>query len=545
MRALVLRFFHTLFSEEVASRPPFPLLGGFPPVSLEVWNGMTLEVTDLEVTRALFHIGAHKAPGPYGFHAHFFQSQWSLVKPNVCRPKLSGGLGLKHLGAMNAAAHMKLGWSMLQEPTKLCNQVFRAKYKVDQLLPPALHIPSVASPLWRSICATFPMLLAGAKWTVRFWLDHWIPGVTGALISYYIRPVPAGHLARSVRDYVDAQGYWAWDDLRDFLPHQFLLHVAAVFPPRTSRAADQLYWSLEPSGHFSTRSAYRLLSRHEWEPRSPVWQLIWTWQGPKRVQMHLWLVAKQRLMTNGRRFQLSLADFPACVDCPLHEESLAYVFRDCWRARSIWNQLLHGNDRQQFYRRDFPSWLERNLRGPCGSYTADHWPLVFGVVLWKLWIWRNERCFTPGASHNHLIGEIFSLVRDALLARQLLRDVSPPSARPRRLLEVSWSKPSEGLVNLSTDGSAKGNPGLATAGGLLRDAGGRWLVGFGALLEHCSALQAEFWAVYHGLTLAWFHGYSRVDLTIDSALVVSSLTSATQRDVLPLHSAIRELLTRN
>ncbi|KAJ8900288.1 hypothetical protein K2173_024928 [Erythroxylum novogranatense] len=115
----------------------------------------------------------------------------------------------------------------------------------------------------------------------------------------------------------------------------------------------------------------------------------------------------------------------------------------------------------------------------------------------------------------------------------------------RQLLEVYWQRPREGWVNLSTDGSSKGNPCLATAGGLIRDAGGCWLAGFGTNLGFCSPWQAELWVVYHGLTLAWFHGYSRVDLTIDSAMVVSNFTNASHQVVNNLVLAIWELLLRN
>ena len=46
-----------------------------------------------------------------------------------------------------------------------------------------------------------------------------------------------------------------------------------------------------------------------------------------------------------------------------------------------------------------------------------------------------------------------------------------------RLL-VGWELPSHGWIKVNTDGAASGNPGEASAGGVLRDFRGTWLGGF-------------------------------------------------------------------
>ncbi|KAJ8752128.1 hypothetical protein K2173_001803 [Erythroxylum novogranatense] len=350
----------------------------------------------------------------------------------VCRPKLSGGLGLKNLGAMNAATHMKLGWSILKEQHKLCNQVFHAKYKVDQLLQHELTIPSVASPLWRSICATFSMLMAGAKWMVGngtqvcFWFDHWVPEVNGASLSYYVRLVPADHLARTVCDYVDFRGNWVWAELRNFLPHQFLLHIAAIFPPRPSQAADQLYWSLEPSSNFTTRFTYRLLCQHKWSPRSPVWQLIWACKGRS--------VSK-------------------CI-CGLWPKTVLSLMAGTFNSHSLTRQLV---------------WIARCMRSP--------WQMFFGTVGGRAQFGTNLFMADTGSSSTIAIFPLgWNETFDRCLGLAML--VIGLWCSHRWFLEVCWPKPSEGWVNLSTDGSTKGNPDLAMTGGLLQDASGHWLGGF-------------------------------------------------------------------
>ncbi|KAJ8752957.1 hypothetical protein K2173_008692 [Erythroxylum novogranatense] len=184
----------------------------------DIWNAMSMEVTEAEITHALFHIGAHKAPGPDGFHTHFFQSQWGLVKPNVIRlvqrvfhdPSLLTGIndtfislipkcdfpeqwGLVKPNVVPSQCTLS-SWGLVKpnvirlvqrvfhdpslltgindmfislipkcdfpeqvsqfrpiglcnDPQKLCNQDFRAKYNIDQRFHHGMPTTSAASPL--------------------------------------------------------------------------------------------------------------------------------------------------------------------------------------------------------------------------------------------------------------------------------------------------------------------------------------------------------------------------------------------------------------
>uniref|UniRef100_A0A7C8ZGN9 RNase H type-1 domain-containing protein n=1 Tax=Opuntia streptacantha TaxID=393608 RepID=A0A7C8ZGN9_OPUST len=73
---------------------------------------------------------------------------------------------------------------------------------------------------------------------------------------------------------------------------------------------------------------------------------------------------------------------------------------------------------------------------------------------------------------------------------------------------VRWVPPSEGWVALNTDGAARGNPGPAGAGGVIRGERGEWIAGFSEHLGRCSSLKAELRAVLRGLRLAHICIYS-------------------------------------
>lgn len=75
-------------------------------------------------------------------------------------------------------------------------------------------------------------------------------------------------------------------------------------------------------------------------------------------------------------------------------------------------------------------------------------------------------------------------------------------SRERVEKQISWNRPTNGWFKLNTDGASRGNPGLATAGGAIRDEYGEWNGGFAINIGICSAPLAELWGVYYGLCIA-------------------------------------------
>ncbi|KAL7175762.1 hypothetical protein ACSBR2_029368 [Camellia fascicularis] len=51
------------------------------------------------------------------------------------------------------------------------------------------------------------------------------------------------------------------------------------------------------------------------------------------------------------------------------------------------------------------------------------------------------------------------------------------------------------------EGSAKGEPGRASFGGVFRDERGTWILGYTRKLESADSLEAEIWGIYCGLTI--------------------------------------------
>ncbi|CAA7057752.1 unnamed protein product [Microthlaspi erraticum] len=75
------------------------------------------------------------------------------------------------------------------------------------------------------------------------------------------------------------------------------------------------------------------------------------------------------------------------------------------------------------------------------------------------------------------------------------------------------------------DGASHGNPSLATAGGGLRDGDGQWCGGFALNIGRCTAPLAELWGGYYGLCIVWDKQIMRLEVEVDSSMVVGFLTT--------------------
>ena len=113
--------------------------------------------------------------------------------------------------------------------------------------------------------------------------------------------------------------------------------------------------------------------------------------------------------------------------------------------------------------------------------------------------------------------------------------MTPQAAQPRRLL-------------IHTDGAARGNPGPAGAGAVLRDAAdGRIVAEIAEPLGRATNNVAEWTAVQLALDEALRLGATHVDLRMDSQLVarqIAGIYRVKHPDLQPIHRRVMESLRR-
>ena len=98
---------------------------------------------------------------------------------------------------------------------------------------------------------------------------------------------------------------------------------------------------------------------------------------------------------------------------------------------------------------------------------------------------------------------------------------------------------------IHTDGAARGNPGPAGAGAVLRDGEGHVVAEIAQPLGRATNNVAEWTAVLLALEEARRLGATHVDLRMDSELVarqISGIYRVKHPDLRPLHAAVVELL---
>lgn len=118
---------------------------------------------------------------------------------------------------------------------------------------------------------------------------------------------------------------------------------------------------------------------------------------------------------------------------------------------------------------------------------------------------------------------IRELAREVLDTKGINGDVSHSTGLVEKL--IGWMSPTSGWFKLNTDRASHGNPGLATAGGVLRNEDGVWCGGFALNIGWCSAPRVELRGVYYELYIAWEQGVTRLELEVDLKMVLDFFTT--------------------
>ncbi|KAG7564477.1 Ribonuclease H-like superfamily [Arabidopsis suecica] len=416
---------------------------------------------------------------------------------NVCLPKKDGGLGIRTACEMNKALLAKLGWRLLHEKTSLWVRVVSCKYKVGDLQDVAwTKAKSNWSSTWRSVgIGLREVIYKGYGWaigdgkSVNFWSDRWL--LETPIMDTIIEPLPAENAIVKARDLWRNGSGWDWEKIMPYISENRRLELAAVVLDTVTGAKDRLSWAATTNGKFTVKSAYELITRDEY-PRQHMdkfYERLWKVIAPERVRVFLWLVGKQVVMTNEERFRRHLCDTEICQICKNGVESIIHVLRDC------------GG----------------------GGEEGESWPTMFAMAVWWGWKWRCGNIFGDNRVWKDRVRFIKELAKEVMAAKVLNGNGVTKAVRVEKM--IKWVTPPTGWFKLNTDGASHGNPGLATAGGVLRNEAGEWCGGFALNIGRCSAPLAELWGVYYGLYIAWEQRITRLELEVDSVMVVEFLTT--------------------
>ncbi|OIT21119.1 hypothetical protein A4A49_55681, partial [Nicotiana attenuata] len=105
---------------------------------------------------------------------------------------------------------------------------------------------------------------------------------------------------------------------------------------------------------------------------------------------------------------------------------------------------------------------------------------------------------------------------------------------PSLLIFIEWKhlvdvvercKPLLKVIPLSTDGCSKGNLGLASGGGCLRDQYGDLIMAYSTFFGSCTNNMAEARAILVGLIWCIDNGYKEVEIKSDSLILINAINN--------------------
>ncbi|WCJ36333.1 Polynucleotidyl transferase ribonuclease H-like superfamily protein [Euphorbia peplus] len=439
----------------------------------------------------------------------------------VCRPKSAGGLGVRCARAVNLAFLAKLSWKILNKDESLWVKAVSLKYCRNREGLQMFRIKPNQSSVWRGIVAGSAILKLGVGRicrdgaTTNFWSDKWCG--FRPLNQVCFSPIPSNWVHLRVCDFwIEGRG-WNWEGLNSLLPTAVLFEMASLVLFPSSGEGDVWHWPAAKSGSYTVASGYKVCRGEVLDMTSRLpWKQIWKVPIPERIRCFLWLIQHNAILCNVNRGRRHLTDSVACNVCGL-DESVLHVLRDCAKAKQIWDAFIPPVMSSFFYSCSLDAWLDENLKVTYSVFNIE-WGIIYGFIVWWLWKFRNERIFEGKADVVLTVEFIVAKAKECKVAYTTASRVTAPIREERM---VKWIPPDDGWIKINTDGASKGNPGLASAGGVLRGASGAWFGGFAVNLGICTAFLAELWGLFFGLKLAWSKGYVKVIVEMDSKAVIS------------------------
>ncbi|KAA3479931.1 reverse transcriptase [Gossypium australe] len=374
-------------------------------------------------------------------------------------------------------------WDDIYQPKV---QVLRAKYGLCESMPESIMRNS-CSYMWKAVAKAWPLLRSNMIWsirdgkTVRCWKD--IPNM-GPLNQY----VP-GHSNIVLKTKINGM-----NDDRGFFGKECILFIdGGVLESKRGG----LEHALENS-KTSTCETFHL-----------------------------------RLLTNSERVKRGIAQDVSRLLCGHIKEDILHILRDCPFAKEVWHNIIPANHLGSFFSGNISKWFFSNLQFlSINKLSVFPWACLFGIILWRIWKNHNSSIFQRNAMNSKdVISISYSWAKHFL------------STHNEELASQSKQSPdyqnSGTSIFLNTDGVVHPVSGLSTAGSVIRNSKGEWILGYNRSLGECSVVTAELWGLLDGLHILQKQGYDELIIQSDNLENVISIGDRKSGD--PKNSLIRRI----
>jgi len=103
--------------------------------------------------------------------------------------------------------------------------------------------------------------------------------------------------------------------------------------------ADILRWGYEDRGTFTTREAYKIITKEK-IIKDALWDQIWSSSIWPKVSTFLWLLYQNRILTWDNLRNRNFSGPSICSNCKQEEETATHLLQTCHLGRKLWEKSI-------------------------------------------------------------------------------------------------------------------------------------------------------------------------------------------------------------
>ncbi|XP_070013472.1 uncharacterized protein [Nicotiana sylvestris] len=152
------------------------------------------------------------------------------------------------------------------------------------------------------------------------------------------------------------------------------------------------------------------------------------------------------------------------------------------------------------------------VRSPPGEQrilSSAAWTTLFPFSIWKLWKNRNHNNINNLENYLELRNVIHASWEFTFFTER------NPFVEKTINVEISWNKPTNGMIKLNCDGDFSSNNRISGLGGVFRNNKEDWLVGYHKSSQAISPIHAELLALLEGLKIAKKMNFLNMEIETD------------------------------